>query len=41
MISYGVIGHNIELGESILEEYKWSGKKIFSFTGVWSELGAR
>jgi len=41
MISYGVIGHNIVLGKSILEECKWSGKNIFSFTDVWSELNAR
>ena len=34
MISYEVIKYEIELGRSVLEKYKQTGKKTFSFTAL-------
>ena len=41
MISYGVIKHEIEPGESVPEEYEQTERKIFSTVDVLSRLDVR
>jgi len=41
VISYGVIGHEMELGRSALEKYVLTEENIFSSTDILSRLNVR